>query len=250
LALKAVLEQRKSHLQSVGNSSKKGVRFVIEQDELKPLVEKEAATNWLSIVSGAFLAIATFVSISSILSIIEISQDDTIPLVVCPEVYDIDSPVLMKTVSSSSPEMKDKWIKGFVRRFLQAQFPRSSQDAEAHVDYVLNHSKGNVKSVYKGYMDQIVDFKGLIDQGFYYAFYPNNTLDVRIRSTGNGGEWAVEIDGFMVRTAGSKEERTTPTLNYVIKTGDHTMKNPEGLYVTESNIIEIADYVSGRRDSK
>ena len=223
---------------------------MIEQDELKPLVEKEAATNWLSIVAGAFLAIATFVSISSIIGIISISQDETIPLVICPSVYEIDSPVLMKTISAAKPEMKDKWIKGFVRRVLQAQFPRTSQDAETHVTYIMNHSKGDVRRLYEGYFEEIDAFKTLIDQGYYYAFYPNNTLEVRIRSTGNGGEWAVEVDGFMVRTAGSKEERTTPTLNYVIKTGEHTLKNPEGLYVVESNIIEIADYVSGRRDDR
>lgn len=221
---------------------------MLEQDELKPLLEREAATNWLLIVSGIFLAVATFVSISSFLNIISILNDDTIPLVTCPRVYELDSPVLLKTVANSPKEVKDKWIKGFMRRFIQAQFPRSAEDAEKHLKFIVNHSTGSVQNAYEGYLDELEEFKGLLKQNFYYAFYPNNTLDVRIRSTGSSGEWAVEIDGFMIRYASSKEERTTPTLRYTVKAGDHTMENPEGLYVTDSNILEIADYVSGREE--
>ena len=224
---------------------------MIEKDELKPLVEKEAATNWLAVVSGVFLAIATFVSVSSFLGIISILNDDTIPLVTCPRVYSVDAPVLLKTVSLSSPQVKDKWIKGFIRRFVQSQFPRSPDDAEAHLKFIIAHTTGLVRRAYVGYLDELPEFKSLLQQDFYYAFYPNNSLDVRIRSTGITGQWAVEIDGFLVRYANNKEKRTTPTLHYVVEAGDHTLENPEGLYVTDSNILEIADYVSGReKDEK
>jgi hypothetical protein len=223
---------------------------VIEKDELSPLIEKESANNWLNIVMGLFLAVATFLSINCFIDIIHILNDDTIPMVVCPKSFEIDSPVLMKTINLSSAEAKDKWIKGFMRRFVQAQFPRNPSEAEASLKYVVEHSQKDIHARYGGYLNKLEDFQNLLTQGYYYSFYPNNSLDIRIRASGAKGEWAVEIDGFMIRTAINKEDRTTPTLRYVVRAGDHTMQNPEGLYVVDGNLLEIADYVSGRKDEK
>jgi hypothetical protein len=223
---------------------------VIGKDDLGPLVEKEAATNSLSLVAGVFLAIAVFLSISSIIDIARVLNDNTIPLVTCPRAFELDAPVLMKTVALSDKDIKDKWIKGFMRRVMQSQFPRSVSDAERSLKYVVNHSEGRVHKRYLGFLNDLEPFKVLLQGHFFYAFYPTNSLSIRIRGTGTSGEWAVEVDGFMIRYVGNKEERTTPTLRYVIKAGDHTMENPEGLYVIDSNILEYADYVSGRKENK
>lgn len=221
---------------------------MIRKDDLKPLIEKEAATNWLMVTSGIFLAVATFLSMISLKDIFHILNDDSIPLVVCPKAYELDSPVIMRTIREASVEEKDKWVRGFMRRFMQSQFPQTSEDAEDNLNYVINHSSGAVKDKYQSYLYNLENFKALIDQKFYYSFYPTNTLDIRIRSTGSKGEWVVEMDGFMVRSAGDKEKRTTPTLRYTVQAQDHTLKNPEGLVVVDSNILEIADYVSGRKE--
>lgn len=221
---------------------------MIKKDELKPLIEKEAATNSLLVTSGIFLAVAAFLSIISIKDIFSIINDNSIPLVVCPKAYELDSPVIMKTISEANLEKKDQWIKGFMRRFMQRQFPRSAEDAEESLNYIVNHSTGSVRNKYLSYLDNLDGFKSLVGQKYYYAFYPTNTLDIRIRSTGKTGEWIVEMDGFMIRYVGDKESRSTPTLRYTVQALEHTLENPEGLYVVDSNILDIADYVSGRQD--
>lgn len=223
---------------------------MFEKDELGPLIEKEAASNWLNILAGTFLAIAAFLSINCFLDIVHILNDESIPMVVCPKTFELDSPVLMKTISLASPEAKDKWIKGFIRRFINAEFPRSIEESKTSLKYVVDHSKGAIRSQFEGYLDKVEDFNNLMLQGFYFSFYPNNSLDVRIRASGSKGEWVVEVDGFLIRQVGNKEERSTPTLRYVVRVGDHTMDNPEGLYVVDGNVSDIADYVSGRKGSK
>jgi hypothetical protein len=223
---------------------------VIEKDELGPLLEKEAASSRLNIVAGAFLAVAAFLSVTCLVDIINIVGDDSIPLVACPKAYDLDAPVLMKTIKSSGAAEKDKWVKGFIRRFIQAQFPRSPLESKASLEYVAAHARGAVKRRYEGYLDRLKEFNKLLDDNYYYSYYVSNSLDTRIRASGSSGEWAVEVDGFLVRSAGTLEERTSPSLHYVIRAGEHTMANPEGLYVIDSNLLEVADYVSGRKGKK
>jgi hypothetical protein len=219
---------------------------VINKDELEPLLEKEAASKWLNLVAGTFLAVATFLSISCFKDIISILNDDSIPLVVCPKSFDLDSPVLMKTIQDAPPGAKDKWIKGFIRRIIVKQYPRAASEAEESLKYVVDHSENAIHRKYQGYLDKIFDFKNLLSQGFSYSFYPSNSLDIQIRASGSHGEWAVEVPGFLIRSVGAKEERSTVTLRYLVQAGEHTMTNPEGLYIVDGNLLELADVVSGR----
>lgn len=223
---------------------------MIEQDELNPLLEKQAANNWLNIILGIFLAIAAFLSVTTFLDIVRIANDKTIPLVVCPRTFDLDRPVLMKTITSAPAKVKDAYIKGFVRKLVQSQFPRTADDAEQALKFLVSHSEGALASKFSGFLKNIELFKELIQSGYFYEFYPENSLDVRIRSTGRSGEWAVEVDGHMTKHVDKMELRTTPTLRYVIRTGDHTLTNPEGLYVVDGNLLDYIDYVSGRKGNE
>jgi len=182
--------------------------------------------------------------------IILIENDMTIPLVVCPKAFDVDSPVLMKTVSDSTPAQKDKWMRGFIRRFVNSQFPRTEGDANESLQYIVDHSTGSTRRQFSGYLQELTSYKNLVRTGYYYSFYPDNSLNLSIRATSSRGEWTIEIPGFLIRSASVKEERSVVTLRYTVEVGDHTSANPEGLYVTSSNMRELADPISGREKSK
>ena len=175
--------------------------------------------------------------------------DDEIPVVECPTAYKLDAPVTLYPSSQQSIKQKDGWIKGFIRRYTTYQFPRKSEDISFFLNYVKNHSKGDVRYKYETYLKSGSEFADLIKNGSYYRFYqaPSNDA-LRIRHS-FGESWVVEIDGFLVRTAGTQESRNQVTLKYHLASGTNTALNPEGLYVTNEERI-TTDWVTGNKEVK
>jgi len=146
---------------------------------------------------------------------------------------------------------KDRWVRGFVRRFILAQFPRTKEDVKKSFKYVKDHSTDSVRFKYEKLLSDAEKISENID-GTHYQFYPkvsDSGYDLRIRKGDSSDEWVVEIDGYLVKKMNNNEERYFPTLKYKIKAGKATLQNPEGLYVVEANIERIVDYVSGKKEN-
>ena len=218
----------------------------IDPREIKDLLDKDTSTNWLLVTSGIVIAASIFLSFQAITSIFRSLRDDTLPLVSCPNSYSLDAPTILRTLKSSSLREKDRFIRGFVRRAIVNQFPQSSSEAEPSLRWLVGHTTKPLRTEYEAYLDDLKKFNALIETNHFKTFYAKDVNSVRIRNVAQG-EWIVEVDGFFVVRRGEYEERTTPTLTMTIITSDSTLENPEGLFITRTNIDKISDYVSGRK---
>lgn len=209
--------------------------------------EKNKAERTLRFFLSIFIGLSLLLLFQALYSIFEFATDDSIPLVSCPKSYELNAPVILKSVSSSELTT-DRWIRGFIGRYMKYQFPRTGEDAEKFFTYVKNHSTGSIKRKYQSYLKEMENIEKLINSGFYYKVYAKNSTEVRIRSIDNeeNKRWIVEVDSYIVNMAGLDQVRTNPTLRYTVEAGKPTLTNPEGLYVVKSNMDEKVDYVSGR----
>lgn len=226
---------------------------IIDESDTKEMVERQIASNLLIRLSYLFIALSIVYAVHSIGSIFKYATDNSVPLVNCPLAYELDAPVLMKPLRDENPKAKDRWIRGFIRRYIQSQFPRNSEDFTAFTTYVANHSKYAVKDKYESLLidkEQIMKF---IEAQFFYKFYPKFGLgdgsDIRIRANDIPDQYVVEVDGYLIKRMNKIQERFTPTLRYVVEMGKPTLQNPEGIYVVDANIEQITDYVSGTKEN-
>lgn len=214
--------------------------------EVQDLAQKEdsiATAFLLFVLAGALFGTSVFFDVLEIRNKL---LDKTVPIVECPVSFELDSPRLLKVIREGSDSSKERWIRGFVRRYVQAQFPRNGVDAETFLPHVIGRSKKEVKKYYQSLFGSLKQFKGLIDQGFYYRVYPVGRTAMRIRLS-SVSRWVVEFDVVMVQQMNGNEKRSFPTLRYTIEAGEVTLDNPEGLYVVESNTDTYVDYMTGER---
>jgi hypothetical protein len=224
---------------------------MIDKKDADLLVKKELEYSMFIRILLVLIAICIVYIYYTINSIIKYSSDDSVPIVSCPKEYVVDAPVIMKTIKESSLKEKERWIRGFMRRFVLAQFPRTKDDVQKSFKYIKDHS---LDEVYHKYNSLYADSEKISDQieSSYYKFYPkmNNTgYELRISSSSIEGEWFVEIDGYLIKRMSNNEERYFPTLKYKVVSGKATMENPEGLYVSEATMERITDYVSGKKEN-
>ena len=220
------------------------------EDALKKLAEQEILTGGLKTLAGIFIGLALGIAGHASMSTFNMLTDRSVPVVVCPRNFDLDSPVLMKTIEDKGVKNQDRWIRGFMRRFITMQFPRSEKDVPTFFDYIVKHSKGNVQYKFKTLLKDKEDIADMVKNGYYYKFYPKNSLELRIRTVqGKTNQWIVELEGYLVKRMSVTQERFTPTLRYTVESGEPTIDNPEGLYVIEGEVEQITDYVSGRKEN-
>lgn len=217
-----------------------------ENKDFKDLEERDTANNAVQLSLSIFIGLTALLLFHALYSIYDYATDNSVPLVTCPRSFDLEAPVLMNSITQESLT-HDRWIRGFMRRFMTYQFPRTGDDAEKMFRYIRDHSRGEVKDKYKSYVKDIDIVSDHIRAGYYHRFYPKNSRDMRIRKPDNDKYWIVEIDGWLVSKYGIEVERSIPTLRYKVEVGTPTLTNPEGLYVVESNVEQIIDYVSGRK---
>lgn len=219
-------------------------------DDLKDLVEQEVLTSGLRTLCGAFIALALLIGFHAVYGIYNMLTDKSVPLVVCPRAFDLDAPVLMKTIKDTGPVAQDRWIRGFMRRYITSQFPRVPADVEPFFSYVSKHSTGYVKNRYEALLRDREDISSMVGAGWFYQVYPKASSELKISTIqGYNNRWQVELDTYMIKNMTLSKERFTPTLRYTVQAGDPTIDNPEGLYVIETDVEQITDYVSGNKES-
>lgn len=215
----------------------------------KKLAEKEVLSEKVVFLSGLAIGLFLIIAFHALWTIFRMLGDNSIPLVVCPRSYDLDAPVVMDTIDRSSVKNQDRWMRGFMRRFIINQFPRTEQDVEPFFQYIVDHSEGAIQAKFESYVNDSKKIGELVRYGTFYRFYPKNSTDMRIRKMeGKEDLWVVEVDGWLVRKMGAYQERFTPTLRYIVRAGAATLSNPEGLYVIDGNMEEYSDYVSGKKE--
>ena len=218
----------------------------IDLNQTESLIKFNAEKNKLLVLISAFIAFSIFLTGHALVSIYQMATDDSVPMVVCPRTEDLDAPVVLDVLKDTkSLYIQDRWIRGFVRRYILNLFPRTEEDAGPFYTYVRDHSKGRARIKYEAYLNDLQKIKDTIRSGNKIVFYPKQSKDVKIDRTKNKNEWVVEVDGYMIKYY-EGEERSTPTVRFTVEAGEPTKENPEGLYVTELHTKVIADYVSGR----
>lgn len=221
-----------------------------QEEALKDLVEQEVLTGGLRTLAAVFIGLALLIGFHAVYTIFNMLGDRTVPIVMCPREYNLDAPVLMKTIKDNGNQAQDRWIRGFMRRYILNQFPRHKDDVAPFFTYIYNHSKGSIQTKFASYLKDKEDIAEMVKNGWYYKFYPQDSKKLRIRPVqGNPSQWVVEIDGYLIKRMTLTTERFAPTLRYTVETGQPTMDNPEGLYVIDGNIEQFVDYVSGKKEN-
>lgn len=224
---------------------------MIDKKDTEKLIQKEVELNFFLKLIILVISLSIVYIYHSVSSIVKYVFDDSIPIVACPKEYSIDSPVLMKTMKEEGVKEKDRWIRGFIRRFILAQFPRTKDDVKKSFQYIKDHSSDDVRLKFERFLSDADKIAETIDAN-HYQFYPkisDSGYEVRIRPGESAEEWVVEVDGYLIKKMNTNEERYSPTLKYKIQAGKATISNPEGLYVVEANIERIIDYVSGKKEN-
>lgn len=221
-------------------------------DQLKDFTENERENSKAIREVILFSALGLALILHSGYSVFQMLFDDSIPLVVCPREYDLDKPVIMKTIDQNNETyIQDRWLRGFIRSYTMSLFPRTDADVEPFFTYIKDHSSPEIAYKYQGYLDSADGIKRLVETGQSIKFYPK-AGNVRIRPTQSLGtkqtEWVVEVDGFFNKGSKNTSERTLPTIRFTIESTAATKTNPEGLVVTELIFDDsIADKVSSRK---
>lgn len=221
-----------------------------KDDALSQIAKREVLSGQLKTLAGLFIGLALVIIAHAIITTYKMLSDRSVPVVVCPRVYDLDAPVLMKTIDVKGLQNQDRWIRGFMRRFITMQFPRTKEDVKSFFEYVEKHSTGDINYKYQTLLKDVGDIADMVKNGFYYRFYPKSDNDMRIRTVqGTKNQWIVEIDGYLIKRMSVTQERYTPTLRYTVEAREPTIDNPEGLYVIDGDVEQITDYVSGRKET-
>lgn len=219
---------------------------LVNQEDLVELLENDVEKQRLLTLSGVVLGLSVLMILHNFYSIIKMVTDDSIPLVNCPRTFELDKPVLLKSVYSSKISI-DNHIRGFSISFVRSLFPRSVEDLEPFYNYVINHSDGYFKKRYEARLEDKKKIKDNIEVGIYSKFWIANSQKIQIRPLdGKTGQWKVIILGYLhKRLSGGEFEKLQPRIELVVKAVKPTITNPEGLIVDEFVMKQINDPISG-----
>lgn len=218
-----------------------------KNDDLKGIVENEAANKGVIFFSGVFGLSAAALILFQLVSIVIFLLDDSIRLTACPRSFDLDTPVTLSPIRNAEFSQKDAWMRGFIRRYLLSKFPRAKDDVTPFLQFMISHTSGSLRRKYKDFYSNKSEYETLILNGVIDKFYPTSSTDVKISASKTPGVWDVAIGGYMVSRKSNTEDRKAVTINIVVESGASTSSNPEGLYVSsDDDGIELLDPISGK----
>lgn len=220
---------------------------IIDLGEIEDLKDRTQEKSKTIQLMGILLGLVLVTIVHNVYSIFIMYTDESIPLVLCPRNFQMDRPVLMKTMASVDDIAVDNWIRGFALTYVRARYPRTYEDVEPMFNYVATRSKGDIQRQFEARMDDIEKIASQIRGGIMVKFWiANSQSSVRIRkAAGTENQWVVSIDGYMHKRDGNKLEKTQPTIDLTIEKGKPILSNPEGLYVTDYTVRYITDPISG-----
>lgn len=228
--------------------SEENSESIIDKTELTSLDSKDTARIRLLNLMGVLLGLILLMIAHNGYSIFKMITDENIPLVLCPKAFDLDRPVILKTLDKAQPKDMDNLIKGFSLNFTNRLFPRTPEDAEPFFNYVINHTESMFRKKYEARIKEIKKIKDSIAIGNYSKFYFANSQDLKIRKiTGRDDAWIVIMKGYLSKRKIGRMEKTQPTVELTIRYVGAKKSNPEGFIVESAVFKHIVDPISGEQ---
>lgn len=203
--------------------------------------------------SLTMVALYILVSVNVVISLIAIYKSysavfsEEVTLVSCPKSTSLDNPITLRRVRATAPKEQQMWVRSFARKYITFTYPRTKADVIPFLNYLETRSRKDQLRKVKSLKRNLDEYTALIDSNQTIKFYPKSSSDLRMRLT-NSGSWIVELDGYFVIDSQMQTIRKVGAVRLEVEVGEHTPKNPEGLYVISANSETILDVVSGERD--
>ena len=218
---------------------------IIDKEALSGLDAKDKARINLLNLIGVLIGLVALMFVHNIYSIYTMWTDESIPLVMCPKSFELDRPVVLKTLSEADKVDVDNMIKGFSLAFVTRLFPRTKEDAKPFFEYIANHTEGLLNKKYEARVDSIKKIENAIDIGNYIKLYIADSQDIKVRKISNSESWRVIMKAYLHKRKIGEMEKTQPKIELVVRYVGATVSNPEGFIVDDIKIRHIVDPIAG-----
>lgn len=163
-----------------------------------------------------------------------------------PDQRNMDAPVLLKEFDRGTIQDVDTLMKGFVRQYMRARYPKNGEEARMMYEFIAKHSKGDVRKDFLARLDRIEEIKSKIGSGSTVNIYPKSSGDLKIRKNGLLGNWVAEFDGRYVADTGmDASARASVKVRLELTQDTQSINNsPSGFYVTDYKVTYIKDGVT------
>lgn len=220
--------------------------YLSEIAELDKAKRKYEATELMFSVSTFVLLL--FIVIRAI----NLYTDDTLVSYRAPETTEMGAPIKLTQLEQLKPNEIQNMIYDFSRLFIRSLYPKNSDEAKFHYDYIVRHTTDyDLKNEYQSYLDSVDDVGVQLDSGRFKEFFPLNSLDFRIRKVDGEKEWVFEIDGFLNnRISMIEESRGVVTMRLTIEYLKPSSKGSySGWYVKDLEILTLRDVVANNKEN-
>jgi len=220
-----------------------------DRDITKEMAEMESAKEASSQSETLFISLSVGIIFGCLYFSHSFITDDSIQIFKCPVMREMDAPVAMKKISDIDSYDAEIYIRGFVRQYIRALYPKNSLEAEELFRFIAQHSLGKEKEVYGGYLNDFKKIGDSLDQGRSTDFFPVSSTDIRISKNTLSSSWIVEIDGFMNnRHSALEDDRGAVTLRLeVVKDSARLGGSHSGLYVSNLEVVSMTDPVANNQ---
>jgi type IV secretory pathway component VirB8 len=213
----------------------------VQIDKERTLMDITGKRNYYSLV-----ALFAFNVMMATYQIYLNESDDIAISYSLPDQRNMDAPVLLKEADHGTVRDVDTLVKGFVRQYLRARYPKNALEARMMYTFISRHSEGDIKRDFDARLDRLEEIKSKLNGGQTVNIYPKSSEDLKIRKNGILGNWIAEFDGRYVADTGiSDSARAYVKVRLEITQGAQSIKNsPSGFYVTEYKVTYIKDGVT------
>lgn len=174
--------------------------------------------------------------------------DDSIMVYQCPITNDLDGASKLTQITDGRTRDYETLIRGEIRKFIRAMYPKNALEAKYLWEYAYRHSKGSLKDDFEEKLEYLDKQKDQFRLGNVTSVYPSVPSDEAISIRESGGGWNVSIPVRRVKRFGATgDERIEPTIKMRIESYDpHIEGSESGLYVTDFYLSYVPDSISGK----
>jgi hypothetical protein len=220
---------------------------LIDKSDLAELDKKDSARISLLNAMGILIGLVALMVFHNIYSIYHMATDDSIPQVMCPRSFDLDRPVILKTLDKADVVDIDNLLKSFALTFTTRLFPRTKEDAQPFFEYIANHTEGIFQKTYEARLAAIDKIRSSIEIGNYSKFYVADSQNLKIRKIDGKESWKIIFTGYLSKRKIGRMQKTQPTIEMTVRYIGAKKHNPEGLIVEGIMFKHIVDPISGEQ---
>ena len=234
-----------SRLSDIYNESKKQSEELNSLNSVDKIIEIESQNKFNKDNSRIILALFVAIILLTAYQIMDLVFDDSIMAYQNTTTPSLDAPVVANRLDSVSVKDVESLIRGEVRRYLRARYPKNGKEAKYLYKYVMNHSEGRTKLDFKARLQDITEISKQLDSGSVVSIYPVNSKKILIEEA-SSGKWNIRIPVRRVNSIGTKgDERTEPTIEMtMVYRKPSNKESSSGLYVTNYKVAYIPNSLS------